>query len=768
MVQELAKRKPRNEIPDSKRAEEVLRASEGPYWVLFERNPQPMWVYDVQTLTFLAVNQAAVELYGYSREEFLRMTIRDIRPAEDLPAFHESLSDDVLEFEEAGACRHRKKDGTLFDVEITSHNLDWAGRSVRVVSARDFTGSKQAEERLRQSEESYRRLVEHSPDAMLVHRQGTMIFANSACVEMFGASSADELLGRQHLDFVHPDDREIVKQRMQKFSYDLESVRRNETKYLRLDGKETYAEVVARSVIYQGEVAIQIMFRDISQRKQTEEKLRQSEANLAAAQAMAHVGNWSWDINGDVVSWSGEMYRMYGVSPEKFDLNVSALARSIRADDVGRYEKCITDMLAGKPVDGFEYHIVRPDGSERVVQMLGGAVGRDVQGAPVRISGVVLDITERKRAEERFSKAFNATPDPIIIATASEGRYIDVNESFLRVTGYRREEVVGRTSADIGFFERLEDRDMLMETLKKQGSVRNFEITFLTKSGEPRTGLDSAEIIEVDGQKCILAIFKDITEQKILEKQRQRAEDALARRADELARSNAELEQFAYVASHDLQEPLRMVASYTQLLANRYQDKLDDDARDFIAYAVDGATRMQTLIADLLNYSRVGTRGKPFQPANCEAILERVLASLKLAMSENGATVSHDLLPAVMGDDMQLSQLFQNLLANAIKFHGEGPPVIHVSAERNGNAWTFSIRDNGIGIAPEHAERIFLIFQRLHSRNEYSGTGIGLAVCKKIVERHGGRIWVSSQPGSGATFFFTIPDGATSAQEEHN
>ena len=211
-----------------------------------------------------------------------------------------------------------------------------------------------------------------------------------------------------------------------------------------------------------------------------------------------------------------------------------------------------------------------------------------------------------------------------------------------------------------------------------------------------------------------------------------------------------------------------MVASYTQLLANRYKDKLDDDARDFIAYAVDGATRMQSLIIDLLNYSRVGTRGKSFQPVNCEATLERVLANLKLTMRESGTVVTHDPLPTVMGDDLQLGQLFQNLLANATKFRSETPPQIHVSAERGGSEWTFSVRDNGIGIAPEYAERIFLIFQRLHSKNEYPGTGIGLAVCKKIVERHGGRIWVNSQLGSGATFCFTIPDQVTAAQEEQN
>lgn len=380
------------------------------------------------------------------------------------------------------------------------------------INPRKQSGLRTALERLRQSEESYRLLVEQSPDAMLVHRQGAIIFANNACAELFGASSPGELLGKQHLDFVHPDDREAVKERIHKFSRDLESVRRNETRFLRLDGKETCAEVMARSVIYQGEAAIQVMFRDVSERKQ--------------------------------------------------------------------------------------------------------------------------------------------------------------------------------------------------------------------------------------------------------------AEAALAQHARELARSNAELEQFAYVASHDLQEPLRMVASYTQLLAKRYQDKLDSDARDFIAYAVDGATRMQELITDLLNYSRIGTRGKPFRPCSCEAALERVLAALKLATSESGATVSHDPLPTVFGDDVQLGQLFQNLLANAIKFRTDAQPRIHLSAERNGNVWIFSVRDNGIGIAPEYAERIFMIFQRLHSKNEYPGTGIGLAVCKKIVERHGGRIWVQSKPGSGATFFFTLPDGNTSAEQE--
>ena len=231
----------------------------------------------------------------------------------------------------------------------------------------------------------------------------------------------------------------------------------------------------------------------------------------------------------------------------------------------------------------------------------------------------------------------------------------------------------------------------------------------------------------------------------------------LSERAKDLERSNSELQQFAYVASHDLQEPLRMVASFTQLLAKRYKDKLDDDARDFMNYAVDGATRMQALISDLLNYSRIGTQGKALALTDSDALFKWVLDSLQFRIEESGAVIVRDPLPMVMADPQQLGQLFQNLLTNAIKFRGEVPPNVRISTERDGKNWKISVRDNGIGISQEHAERIFVIFQRLHTKTEYPGTGIGLAICKKVVERHGGRIWIEPSPGGGTTFCFTIP-----------
>jgi PAS domain S-box-containing protein len=247
----------------------------------------------------------------------------------------------------------------------------------------------------------------------------------------------------------------------------------------------------------------------------------------------------------------------------------------------------------------------------------------------------------------------------------------------------------------------------------------------------------------------VVVAFTDITDRK-------RATEELAARTEDLARSNSDLEKFAYIASHDLQEPLRMVASYTQLLQRRYQGQLDADADEFIGYAVDGATRMQRLINELLVYSRVGSQGSAFVETELESVLADVVQVLTISIAESGAEVTHDPMPTVVCDPTQIGQVFQNLIANAIKFHGDAPPRIHVGVESSGDEWVFSVKDNGLGIEPEYFDRIFVIFQRLQSRADYPGTGMGLAICKRIVERHGGRTWVESGEGIGSTFYFTL------------
>jgi light-regulated signal transduction histidine kinase (bacteriophytochrome) len=234
-------------------------------------------------------------------------------------------------------------------------------------------------------------------------------------------------------------------------------------------------------------------------------------------------------------------------------------------------------------------------------------------------------------------------------------------------------------------------------------------------------------------------------------------DEMLKSKLEELASSNAELEQFAYVSSHDLQEPLRMITSYLQLLQKKYQGNLDDKADKYLHFAVDGASRMQNLINDLLEFSRVSTKNRELEPTNCKFILNQALSNLKLMIRDNEVTISHGLLPEIMADSTQLIQVFQNLIINGIKFHGEETPKIRIAAEKKASEWVFSVQDNGIGIDPQYSERIFELFKRLHTREKYSGTGLGLAICKRIVEGHGGRIWVESELGKGSTFYFTLP-----------
>ncbi len=385
----------------------------------------------------------------------------------------------------------------------------------------------------------------------------------------------------------------------------------------------------------------------------------------------------------------------------------------------------------------------------------------------------IQDITERKRTEEklRLTQFSVDAASMSVFWITPEGTFFYVNDAACQKLGYTRAELLGMHIADVDPNYPCETRDQFWAMFEKD-KVLTFESMHRTKDGRTFPVEITNHYLQFDGQKYEFAFAVDITERK-------RAKQALEHYAAELKRSNEDLQQFAYTVSHDLQYPLRMVTQYLKLLLEHCDERLDETGREFIDWAMDGAGRMKHLINDLLAYARVGSRGQALQPVDAEEVLARTLRSLCFDVEAQDAEITHDPLPIVMADEVQLGQVFQNLISNALKFHSDVPPRVHITAERLEeaqfleedvnlddvsleaiplkDAWVFSVRDNGIGISVDDQARIFGIFQRLHTEEEYPGTGIGLAICKRIIARHGGRIWVESQVGHGATFYFTLP-----------
>ena len=359
-------------------------------------------------------------------------------------------------------------------------------------------------------------------------------------------------------------------------------------------------------------------------------------------------------------------------------------------------------------------------------------------------------VTEDLRLSNLYNRSLiEASVDPFVTIDPN-GKITDVNGSTEVITGFRREDIIGTDFSDY-FTEPLKAREGYQQVFEN-GVVRDYELEIKNKDEHITPVIYNASVYKDDSNNVIgiFASARDITELKETEK-------VLKLRLNELARSNAELEQFAYVSSHDLQEPLRMIASYLQLLERKYKGKLDAKADKYINFSVDGATRMQNLIDDLLSFSRVTTQANELIPTDLESVYNEVLSNLEVLISENNAIIKHDPLPVVIADKTQISQVFQNLINNAIKFRSKDQPKINISVTKEDNQWLFAVQDNGIGIDPKHSDRIFEVFKRLHKKRDYPGTGIGLAICKKIIERHSGHIWVESELGKGSIFYFSLP-----------
>jgi PAS domain S-box-containing protein len=611
----------------------------------------------------------------------------------------------------------------------------------------------------------YRGLLEAAPDAMVVvNPAGDIVLLNVQAEKRFGYSR-DELLGKKVKSII-PEGfaerliadgtRSAADALAQQIGTGIELTGR------RKDGSDFPIEIMLSPLESADGILVTAAIRDISVRKAAEKHLAQMEGRYrglleAAPDAMVVV-----NPAGEIVLLNLQAEKQFGYRRDELvgqkvkDLIPEGFAERIIADGT----RSAAEALAQQIGTGIELLGRRKDGSDFPIEIMLSPL-ESAEG--ILVTAAIRDISKRKAAEEhlaqmegRYRGLLEAAPDAMVVVNP-DGDIVLLNVQAEKKFGYSRDELVGQKVKSIipeGFAERLvadalrSAEDALaqqigtgIELYGRQKDGSNFPIEIMLSP------LESAEGI------LVTAAIRDITTRK-------KAEMHLLQKVEELNRSNEELGQFAYIASHDLQEPLRMVASYTQLLSRRYKGKLDADADEFIAFAVDGASRMQRLIQDLLSYSRVGTKGRDLLRTSSEGALQRALLNLRGAIEESGALVTHGPLPAVLADEMQLIQLFQNLVGNAIKYQNPGIPKVHISAARNSEGkWLFSVKDNGFGIDPRYFERIFGMFQRLHKREEFGGTGIGLAICKKIIERHGGSISVESQPGQGATFRFVL-DGS--------
>jgi PAS domain S-box-containing protein len=750
-------------------AEEHLAQMEGRYRGLLEAAPDAMVVVN-EGGEIVLLNVQAERQFGYRRDELLGQKVKNIIPegfAERLIADGTRSAAEAL-LQQIGTgieLTGRRKDGGEFPIELMLSPLESADGILVTAAIRDISVRKEAERHLAQMEGRYRGLLEAAPDAMVVVNQGgEIVLLNLQAEKQFGYRR-DELIGQKVKNIIPEGFAERL------IADDLRSAEDAQAQQIgtgielngrRKNGSEFPIEIMLSPLESADGTLVTAAIRNISVRKDAEKHLGQMEGKYrglleAAPDAMVVVNQV-----GEIVLLNVQAEKQFGYRRDELlgqqvkNIIPDGFAERLIADDLRSAE----DALAQQIGTGIELTGQRKDGSKFPIELMLSPL-ESAEG--ILVTAAIRNISVRKNAEKhlaqmegRYRGLLEAAPDAMVVVN-QDREIVLLNLQAEKQFGYRRNELLGQKVKNIipeGFAERLiADELRSEEEALAQQIGTGIELNGRRKDGsEFPIELMLSPLGSADGI-LVTAAIRDISV-------RRKAEAHLLQKVEELNRSNEELGQFAYVASHDLQEPLRMVASYTQLLSRRYKGKLDSDADEFIAFAVDGASRMQRLIRDLLAYSRVGTKGKELLETSSEEALQHALRNLRGAIEESGALVTHDPLPTVVADEMQLIQLFQNLVGNAIKYQGPGGPKVHIAAATNGgNKWIFSIRDNGLGIDPQYFEKIFGMFQRLHKREEFAGTGIGLAICKKIVERHGGTISVESQPGQGSTFRFALAGG---------
>ena len=757
------------------RTEQALRESEEKYRALFETMAEGV-VYRDAAGNVISANPAAERILGVSLVDLLGRTSGDERWVairEDGSPFSAGEHASMVALRTGRPVRnvimgiHNPVLGARRWILVNTIPEFQPGETApyRVYTTfADITERREATLALAEREARLTGILRVAPIGIGVVSNRVLKEVNERFCEMLGRSS--EELVDQDTRILYPADKDYEFVGRKKYRQIAErGMGTVETRFQRKDG--TIIDVLLSSTpIDPNDLSVGVTFTalDITERKRAEEALRASEDNYRSIFNAANDAIFVHEAEtGRVLDVNAKMLEMFSCGhDEAITLNVEALSEGRPPHSQAEAAEWVRRAAQEEP-QIFEWRSRRRDGSLFWTEV---NLKRAQIGGHNRVLAVVRDITERKRAEEalRESRSFlenviEHSPYAMWISD-SEGTLIRANQALRDMFHLTDEDLVGRYNV---FRDNVVEAQGAMPLIRKvydEGARVRFTLEYDSARlrgisiREPASVVLDITVSAIRGPdgRVTNAIVQqiDITDHV-------RAERAVREQAEELARSNAELQQFAYVASHDLQEPLRKVSSYLHLLEERYRGRLGSAADEFIGFAVDGAQRMKRLINDLLEYSRVGTRGRPFEETDTDALLERVLADLQVAIEENRAEITHDRLPTVMADGVQLGQVFQNLITNALKFRREEPPRVQISVQERNDEWILSVSDNGIGLDREFRDRVFVMFQRLHGRGKYPGTGIGRAICKKIVERHGGRIWVESEPGCGSTFHFTLP-----------